>query len=642
MRTFLPTLAAACAALAAPALALPAIQHVQVGNVTSSSLCVCWDAAQSAAPGLEVFTDAGATHEVTTEARLEFQVLDNSRREVSSSYAERQGNRAIQAQMAAKGVALVRVSGLAAHTQYFLRPLGLNASGATVDSGALVPVTTATTSLFVPESRQLAVNLSPMVPTTGDVAGTLLVVSCAASPYPLIAVVGDSFSPTFAYFDLSCFLNAAGESNLLPAAGPLDLTITWLGLPPFPGYFAPSAVAYTGTTTVAAATESTFNGQGVVVHATPTSPYAVAGLPIFLDLSVTDIGGVSIPGFNHPLLIESAALASGAGATPALAAGQLSGYPLTFATPGTHTVTLRDSASSTYTTLDVRVIQMNYQNWRAYHLGTALAGGAPGDDPDRDGNSNLIEYVSGSDPSSPSGSMVAIAPPGASALRLRFNLNPLQTEYAVVIQVTPDLATWHNSTKVPALLETRAGHKVMEVAWTKAELQAATGVVSPSYFARLLLAGTSNYNTWANSYSLPAAAAPPSANPDGDPIPNFAEFALDSDPTSGVSSGKVQPSRVTIGTSFAGVLTLPMRLGATPASTDPPGGELVFEADGVRYRIQGSTNLTSWGLTILEVPVDASSLPQLGSGYEYRSFRTPSGRTYRMEFIRAMIELLPP
>ena len=642
MRTFLPTHAALCAALATPVLALPAIQHVQVGNVTSSSVCICWDTARSTRPGLEVFTDAAATHAVTTELRIECQALDNSRREVSTSYAARQGNRAIQAQMAAKDVGFVRVSGLAPHTQYFLRPLGLNAAGAVVASGALVAVTTAATSAFVPESRQLAVDLSPMVPTTGDVAGTLLVVSHATSPYPLIAVVGDTFSPTVAYFDLSCFLNAAGESNLLPAAGPLDLTITWLGLPPFPGYFNPSAVTYTGSTTVAAATQSTFVGQGLVVHATPASPYAVAGLPIFLDLLVTDIGGVPVPGFNRPLVIESAALASGAGSTPALAAGQLSGYPLTFATPGTHTLTVRDSTSTTHTTLDVRVLQMNFQNWRAYHLGSALAGGAPGDDPDRDGSSNSIEYVSGRDPNRPSGAVVGVAPPGTSALRIRFNLNPLQTEFAVVVQVAPNLSAWKRSTKVPVLLEALPDHNVMEVSWSKAELQAETGIVSPGYFARLLVEPASNYNTWLAAYALSGSAAAPGANPDADPIPNFAEFALDSDPTSGVSSGKVQQRLVTFGTSFAGVITLPIRLGATPASSDPPGGEVVFDADGVRYRIQGSASLTSWGLTMQEVPVDASSLPPLSPGFQYRSFRTPGGGIYQMEFARAIIERLSP
>lgn len=642
MRTFLSTLAAACAALATPLFALPAIQHVQVGNVTSNSTCVCWDVTEAAEPGLAVFSDAAGINAVTTPLRIEMQPLDYSRRDVASTYAGRQTNRNIQSKMAAKRVGLARVSGLAPHTQYFLRPLALSASGVILASGPLVPLTTARTSVFVPESRQLTVDLSPLIPTTGEVAGALLVVSHAASPYPLIAVVGDAASPSVGYFDLSCLLNTAGDSNLLPAAGSLELAIGWLGLPPFPGYFSPSAVSYAGATQVASATQSTFFGQGLVVHATPQSPYAVAGIPFLLDLLVSDVAGVPVANFNHALVVDSTSLAGGAGPTSPLAAGHLANYPLTFATPGTHTVTVRDAASSTSTSLDVRVIQMNYQNWRTYYLGTGLAGAAPGDDPNHDGRSNLLAYVSGSDPTRPSAAVLGVTPPGASALRLRFNLNPLQTEYSVAIQVTPDLAAWNPSAKVPALIASFPDHNVMEVSWTKAELQAETGRDSPAYFARLAVETTSNFNTWAAAHSLTGPAASPTANPDGDADPNYVEFALDSNPASGVSSGKVQHWLAPFGSSFAQVLTIPMRLGATPAATDVPGGELVFDADGIRYHIQASANLSSWNLDMQEVPVDASAMPALSSGYEYRSFRTPGGSLNPMEFTRVVIEQLPP
>ena len=51
-------------------------------------------------------------------------------------------------------------------------------------------------------------------------------------------------------------------------------------------------------------------------------------------------------------------------------------------------------------------------------------------------------------------------------------------------------------------------------------------------------------------------------------------------------------------------------------------------------------SLVNWGLDMQEVAVDASSLPELSAGYEYRSFRAPIG--YALEFLRVRIELLAP
>ncbi|MEI7956050.1 MAG: hypothetical protein WCJ66_12850, partial [Verrucomicrobiota bacterium] len=616
------------------------LQHAQIGNVTSSSVCIGWDVTEAATPALQVFADAGATHDVTNQVRIEMLPLDHSRREVSTSYAARQNNRALQTQMAAKRLGLARVSGLAPYTQYFLRPVALNAVGVQLASGPLQPVTTARTTAFVVESRQLVVDMAALVPTTGDVGGALLILSQAASAYPLIAVVGDASSPTLAYFDLAGLLNAAGESTLLPAAGTLDLTLSWLGLPSRPGYFSPSVVTYTGAPQAALATQSSFVGESFVLHVVARDSNAVAGMPFYLDLSVTDVAGVPATSFNSPLVIECPTSPAGSGTTPPLVAGRLAAHPLIFATPGVYTVTLRDLAASTSVSLDVRVLPMNYQNWRAYHFGSTLAGSAPGDDPDHDGNSNLAEYVLGGDPNSSSGSLVSSAPPGASALRLRFNLNPLQTEYAVVIQVAPNFVAWSPSAKVPTLVEAHADYNLMEVAWTQAELQAETGVVSPAYFARLLLEPATNYNSWAAAHGLVGAAAAPTANPDFDGNPNFVEFALDSDPASGVGSGKIRHALVPTGSTFAQVLTIPMRVGASPSPVDPSGGELMYDVEGIRYHIEATANLINWGLDMQEVSVDASSLPELSAGYEYRSFRAPIG--YALEFLRARIELLAP
>ena len=66
----------------------------------------------------------------------------------------------------------------------------------------------------------------------------------------------------------------------------------------------------------------------------------------------------------------------------------------------------------------------------------------------------------------------------------------------------------------------------------------------------------------------------------------------------------------------------------------------MYDVEGIRYHIEATANLVNWGLDMQEVAVDASSLPELSAGYEYRSFRAPIG--YALEFLRVRIELLSP
>lgn len=639
MKHLLIRLLACGGLLTLPAVALPAVQQVTIGNVTASSACVAWEFSESARPGLEVFTDAAATQNVTTSVRIEIQALDHARREVASTAVSREANRGLQAAMAAKNVAFVRLSGLNPQTEYFVRPLALAATADTVvASGALTPLTTARTAAFVPESRQLIANLAALVPTTGDVSGALLIASHAQAAYPLIAVVGDGTSATLAYFDLTLLLNLSGEQNLVPPSGPLELSLSWLGMPEVGGVFQPSSVAYTGATTVAAASNTEFVGQGFVLHAFPEAATAVAGIPFALDLSVTDVANVVQSDFNRPLTIESAALSTGSGSTAALSAGLLNDHLLVFATAGMQTVTVRDPGSSASTTFEINVLPMSYQGWRNHYLGTALATGASGANPDADPFPNFIEYIHGRDPNRADGALLDASRGGDKALTIRFDLNPLQRDYQVVIQVAPNLTGWQRSNKTPQLVQSFPGHDLMEVSWTAAELQAETGMISPGYFARLAWEPATSFASWLTANSLTGPAADPTANPDADKDPNFVEFALDSDPNTGAASGKVRQSLTSFGTTFAQVLTIPMRLGATSPASDPTGGELVFEVEGLRYRIQGTANLVSWTLNMEEVPAITTGLPALNPGYEYRSFRSPGSALFSFEFVRVRIE----
>jgi hypothetical protein len=637
-RLFIHPLVAA-GLLILPVSAAPVINGAAVANVTASGACVAWEFTEDSYPGVAVFADAAGTNEVTTQVRVEVQALEHARREVSSTLASRAANRELQDAMSARRIAFVRLGGLLPETSYFIRPLALAApGGAVVSQGELVPFTTARTAAFVPEARQLAVDLSSIVPTTGPVEGAVLFATHAQSRYPLAAVVGDGPSSTHAYFDLTLLLDAAGERNLLPPSGPLELTLSWLGLPPLTGYFSPNAVAYTGAPQVAALTTSVFVGEGFVIRATPAGSTALVGFPLEVALSVTDISGAVETSFTQPLAVASPALAFGAGNTEPLVEGLLPDHQLVFSTPGVQTVTVSDPASGVSTSFDITVLPMTYQNWRDRLLGGDLAAGGPHGNPDIDPFANFIEFIHGADPLARDAALMgAVQPPSDKALAIRFWLNPYQTEYRVVIQVSADLLTWRRSPKTPVVLQAEPDGNLMEASWSQSELEAETGVAGNGYFARLAWEPATSFGTFAQRYGLSGATAASSADPDGDGKSNHYEFALDDNPVSGASSGKVRQTTVSHNGVTAQVLTIPMRLGALPAASDPPGGELVFEvaADGLRYRIQGSANLVHWTVTMTEVPAVTAGLPQLSPGYEYRSFQSAGGF---LEFVRVRVE----
>lgn len=139
----------------------------------------------------------------------------------------------------------------------------------------------------------------------------------------------------------------------------------------------------------------------------------------------------------------------------------------------------------------------------------------------------------------------------------------------------------------------------------------------------------------------PGADATPGGNPDNDGLNNLAEFALDENPLSGASSGKMVSKVASVGGVPSLVLTLPVRTVATFSGATEQVSGLV---SGLIYRIQGSGTLTSWNLAVSEVTAlaDKSSIeagfPVLESGWSYRTFTTGPVSGNSKKFIRTIIE----
>jgi sulfatase modifying factor 1 len=130
--------------------------------------------------------------------------------------------------------------------------------------------------------------------------------------------------------------------------------------------------------------------------------------------------------------------------------------------------------------------------------------------------------------------------------------------------------------------------------------------------------------------NIGATFSPDTNDNDGDSLNNWGEFATDGNPSSGVNSGKIVGKIATVDHEQVFTLTLPVRVGALADPADPVGGELGLRQvnDGLSYKIQASTDLASWSLTVVEVTgADASAiqlgLPPLNSSWVYRTFRAP-------------------
>jgi hypothetical protein len=169
---------------------------------------------------------------------------------------------------------------------------------------------------------------------------------------------------------------------------------------------------------------------------------------------------------------------------------------------------------------------------------------------------------------------------------------------------------------------------------------------SPTFVQLKVIAG-SPFDTWINSFGslTDPADKTKEANPDGDDLNNLGEFALDGDPTSGVSSGKIVGKIAPVGGVNVMTLTLPVRSGAMPDVGDPAGGELVLKQviDQLTYRIQATDDLAAFTLDVSEVSApDATAiqagLPPLNGGWVYRTFRSPGPVAGDpVEFMRAVI-----
>ena len=145
----------------------------------------------------------------------------------------------------------------------------------------------------------------------------------------------------------------------------------------------------------------------------------------------------------------------------------------------------------------------------------------------------------------------------------------------------------------------------------------------------------SPFSLWAASAGIPEGERGADQDPDQDGVPNLLEFALGGLAGDAGSRG----THTAVRTTGSGALTLAVRAGASFSVQD---GRLVAVIDGVRYEIQGSTDLANWDAAVEEVtPALAEGVAQPSSaGWELRSFRL-TGAEEGSGFLRTAVDETP-
>lgn len=138
------------------------------------------------------------------------------------------------------------------------------------------------------------------------------------------------------------------------------------------------------------------------------------------------------------------------------------------------------------------------------------------------------------------------------------------------------------------------------------------------------------YTSWAQNKGLSAGNNTTVANPDGDLLNNLGEFAFDGSPLSASGDGKIRVRVGIVNGQKVLTLTLPMRTDTTFLPDSPTATELISNpVDGIVYHVQGSDELSTFGLKVTEVTgpdltaIQAGLPTPLTTGWSYRTFRTP-------------------
>ncbi|MBK1825553.1 beta strand repeat-containing protein [Haloferula rosea] len=130
------------------------------------------------------------------------------------------------------------------------------------------------------------------------------------------------------------------------------------------------------------------------------------------------------------------------------------------------------------------------------------------------------------------------------------------------------------------------------------------------------------FDTWMAQFTtLSGPDTDPGADPDGDNVDNFTEFAFDGNPEDGSNNGRIHLFTEDTVPNDVLVLTVAVR-SDTGAWSGSDALTASSAPDGVDYTIEGSLDLLAFDQVISEVsPVQDAGLAPLSAGYKWQSFK---------------------
>lgn len=194
--------------MASPVCAVPETVSLRVTDVTPGSLCLVWMTDVASHPSAEIYADSSMSENITDQFRIE------AMPDVAALIAEAARE---------KGIMKVRISGLTASQEYYVRSVTVDpATPSSIGYSALQKVITADsviTERTQEDGRlQHAGNdlLSSRIylrPSDGnDLPGALLVLETESAQYPLSVFSGSGVEGPEGLFDLNNLFNPQGLS----------------------------------------------------------------------------------------------------------------------------------------------------------------------------------------------------------------------------------------------------------------------------------------------------------------------------------------------------------------------------------------------------------------------------------------------
>jgi hypothetical protein len=208
--------------LAASAVhAAPVISNVGVSDVTPFGFSVVWEASEPSNPGIQVFSDAAGTVEVTSQFEITPFPLRGGDPTATDVLARDAALAALRDASRVLGLMRIAVHGGAPSTAYYFR-VSSEASGQTTFEpvGSPTPVTTAAANSFVAGSHQLLVSFGAPNPE-----GWIVTAETAETVHAVSAIVGDGAASNEAYLNLGQLFDLGGSNWQPDGSKPVTISV---------------------------------------------------------------------------------------------------------------------------------------------------------------------------------------------------------------------------------------------------------------------------------------------------------------------------------------------------------------------------------------------------------------------------------